>query len=620
MWLGLDGEGIGRQPHRYVLMCCSDADGRKSDYLEDVSGIPTEQGLTWLLDLASKGHKRREEEAHIAGYYLSYDWTMLLRDLPQRTLYRLLRPELRALPRGEGGFSAVRWRGFRLHYLSGMMRIARGEKSVTVWDVGKYYQSRFVAALEQSGIAPSALIERMKLERGTWDENDLDRMRDYCLEECRALASLCELLERQHHSIGLKPRSWHGPGSTASALLKRYDVLASHAALTPTVSDLASRAYFGGRFEQSLIGSRQAVRSYDIRSAYPFAATTLPCLAHGKWVHRRRAPKDDAIALVRYRVTDIGDRVWGPLPCRLQDGSIVWSRGGQEGWVWNVEFQAAVRGWKKAVVYRKEHWELVSRCACRPFGFLAELYQERLRAPENKQVLKLAMNSVYGKLAQSTGGGSKWSSRVWAGLITATTRAMLLDLITAHSDESKLCALATDGAYTSEALDLDTQNALGSWEEGAPKFMTFVRPGIYWSHADILSWYGRPDDKSVVEAARKAVRSRGISRAHLLTQVALTEAAIARGDSRAILGTTTQFGGARECVYRTASGVYRRSRLYGEWYDMPATLSLEPTPKRDLDWRPPLLDGVQSAPYVRGLSKDALQLRLLGSILEGRIR
>ena len=616
-WLGIDGEGIGRSPHRYVLLCAANDEGF-SDYIEDVNGLSTEAALNWLLSLPAAHTRKHNVESKVAGYYLSYDWTMILRDLPNRSIYRLLRPETRSCSRDEGGgFTPVRWRGFRLEYLSGMMRIKKGERLLTVWDVGKFFQSRFVAALEQAGIAPPTLIERMKAERGTWDERDLDRMRDYCLEECRYLSRLVTLLDEQHERIGLSLRSYHGPGSTASALLKKNGVLSSHAKLPPVVEELCSRAFVGGRFEQAVIGAADDAYSYDIRSAYPHAASTLPCLAHGKWVHRRQAPKDDAVALVRYRVTDIGDRFWGPLPCRLDDGSIVWSRGGHSGWAWNVEFQAALRGWR-GVEYRREHWELVKRCDCQPFAFLPALYQERVRRPENKQVLKLAMNSAYGKLAQSIGGGSRWSSRAWAGLITATTRARMLDLITMHDDESRLLAIATDGAYSQELLGISGER-LGDWEIGAKGAMTFVRPGIYWSHADVLAWYGAPGDKSLTEAAAKAVRSRGIGRRHLLTQLVETERAIGSEVERAALGKTQQFGGARECIYRTQAGQYKRSALYGEWYEMPATLSLRPEPKRDASWRPPLLDGVESAPYKPG-TVASKKLRLLGSLLEGRIR
>lgn len=622
-WLGFDGEGIGRNPHRYVMVCVSSSDKRFQDTLTDVNGLSTEAVLSWLLKLPASRKRKGDKSEHInlAGYYLSYDWTMILKDIGPRGVWRLLRPEVRLRSRDEGGgFLPVQWRGFRLHYLSGMMRIERGDRVVTVWDVGKYYQSRFVNALEEAGFAPSKLIERMKQERGTWTLDDLDRIEPYCLEECQNLAALCEQLESQHEAIGLSPSTWHGPGSTASALLSKHKVERCHARPSAAVQDLAERAFFGGRFEQSCIGLREDMLSYDIRSAYPHAMVTLPCLAHGKWVHRRKAPKDDAVALVRYRVLDIGPRVWGPLPCRLDDGSIVWPRGGSSGWCWNVEFQAAL-AWR-GVEYGREHWELVKRCDCQPFSFMRELYEYRMSRPELKKPAKLAMNSGYGKLAQSIGGGSRWSSRVWAGLITATTRARMLDLITLHSDESRLAAIATDGAYSSESdiNGIEDEKALGCWEIGEKGLMTFVRPGIYWSHADILEWYGRPGDKTIVEAAAKAVRSRGIGRRHLLTQIIEAEGAISCGTERALLGVTTQFGGARECVYRTPSGVYKRSPLYGQWYETPATLSLKPEPKRGADWMPLMLPGVESAPYRAGKSKDAKLLKLVGSMLEGRLR
>lgn len=615
-WLGLDGEGIGRAPHRYVQLCYSDASGGVQDYIEDARGITTADALAFLMRTPAAHERKRSCEWQIAGYYLSYDWTMILRDLPNAALHRLLRPELRVRPRSEGGgFSPVRWQGYQLHYLSGMMRIQKGNRQVTVWDVGKFYQARFVAALEASGLAASDLIQRMKLARGTWEESDLDETLTYCLEECRELAKLVELLERQHEAIGLDLRTFHGPGSTASALLTKHNVARCHADAPPEVDALASRAFFGGRFEQSLIGSATGVYSYDIRSAYPHAATSLPCLAHGRWQRRRKAPKSGAVALVRYRVKDIGERSWGPLPCRLADGSIVWPRGGSTGWCWNVEFQEAREGWR-GVEYAGEHWEFISGCRCQPFDFLPELYRWRVERPENKQVVKLAMNSVYGKLAQSIGGGSKWSSRVWAGLITATTRARMLQLIRLHSDESKLASIATDGAYSTERLDIGG-DALGEWEVGEKGFMTFVRPGIYWSHRDLLAWYGAPEDKSIAEAAAKAVKARGISRAHMLTQVSRAEAAIAQGEERTVLGVTTQFGGARECVYRVGNTA-KRSKLYGEWYQMPATLSLGPAPKRQADWSPPLLDNVESAPY-RPDGPEAAKLQLIGRLLEARI-
>lgn len=594
MWLGLDGEGIGRAPHRYVMLCSADSAGWR-DYVEDVNGLSTDACLRFLFTLPAARTQHRGSDMRVAGYYLSYDWTMILRDLPNRAIFRLLRPELRARPKNEGGgFSPVRWRGYALHYLAGMMRIARGSRSITVWDVGKYYQCRFVQALENSGIAAPELIRRMKLERGTWIESDLDRMRAYCLEECTHLARLTELLESQHNAIGLHPTAWHGPGSTAGALFAAHGIDQYLKEPPAPVEDCANRAYFGGRFEHSLIGIRDSVTAYDVRSAYPAAMTALPCLAHGRWVHQTRLPRQDATACIRYRITDIGDRVWGPLPCRLPDGTICWPRAGTSGWAWSVEFWAAQRGWK-GVEFAGEAWVLRSGCKCHPFDFMHELYNWRISKPENIQVVKLAANSGYGKTAQRI--RSKYSSRIWAGIITATCRARMLELITRHGDESHLLAIATDGAYSTESLDIEAPG-LGSWEVEHEGRMTFLRPGIYWS--------------------AEKVRARGIGRRHLTEQMALAEQAITEHQSRLSMGTSVHFGNARQCVYATPSGVLRRSKAYGEWLDLPVTLSLAPAPKRTDDWRPPALEGVESAPYG-AVSADARRLQALGLLLEGRM-
>jgi len=595
MWVGVDGEGFGRMPHRYVMLCANDSEGQRADYIENMNGLPTLDCLEWFLSSPAF------VDANVCGYYLTYDWTKILTDMPDRLIYRLMRPEMRLRPNGEGGgFSPVKWKGFKLHYLAGMMKISKGRRKVTVWDVGKYYQSRFTAALESSGLAPSELITRMKAERGTdsWNESAAGTMRVYCLEECQYLARLVTLLEGQHKAIGLKPSTWHGPGSTAGALLKKHRIDTYIAKLHPEIQHAAECAYFGGRFEHSIIGSRDDVHAYDIRSAYPWAASSLPCLAHARWVKRRTLPKPGEVALIRFRVRDIGPRVWGPLPCRREDGSIVWARGDFTGWAWSVEYWPAVKGWD-GVEFAGECWVLEPGCEHRPFEFLHELYAWRVSKPENKQVVKLAINSVYGKLAQVVGGG-KYASRAYAGIITASCRARMLELITLHHDERNLLAIATDGAYSTEDHDIGGPG-LGQWECENEGRMTFLRPGIYWSE--------------------EKVRARGVGRKQLAAQLDAALQAIESQSPELKLGESDQFGNMRECVYRTPKGEVRRSKAYGEWLTMPVRLSLSAEPKRSLDWMPPVVPkGTVSAPYAKSRqSRDARALQLIGSLLEGRI-
>lgn len=575
-WLGLDGEGIGRGPHRYVLLCASDADGAH-ETLEDERGLSTPRCLDWLLRFATR-------DVVLAGFYLSYDWTMMLSDLPAKLLYRLWRPELRALPKGEGGgFSPVRWRDYRLHWLAGMMRVGRGQRSVTIWDLGKYYQEPFVAAVQRWRVLDDdqlAMVRAMKARRATFATADRDDVRRYCALECQALAELAARLERAHVAVGLRPRGWYGPGATAAVLLRRERIHERRGEIPPAVADAADRAFAGGRFEQSALG-RHRVRGHDIVSAYPYAALLLPCLEHGRWerVTREREAVSRSVrhAVVRWRLSDVGTVPWGPLPVRLDKGRIIYPRSGATGWTWRTEYQAARKHWS-GVHFGGEAWVLRGECDCRPFAPLLDLFRQRAEVGKQSGpgiVLKLAANSVPGKLMQSV-GAAQYASRVWAGMVTSQTRAQLLSAIATHDDWADVVAVATDGVYT---RDLDWTPAapplapdmLGAWETSAPQDIVFLRPGIYCG----------PD----------VVRARGVGRALLAgrTDLCLTR-------SHVELGVRAAFGAARQSVYMVR-GRAKRSPNYGQWRDVAVRVSLDPAPKRAPDWGLVALGGVDSAPY-----------------------
>lgn len=601
-WAGLDGEGSGSLPHRYTLLAVSTKDG-ESYTAEDWEGLSTFDCLKFLTSLP---HNLR-----LGGYFLGYDWTKILTDLPDRSIFTLLRPEYRELPADEGGgHSWVRWRGFSLHYLGGMMRIKRGRgHCYTVWDLGKYYQAPFVDTLKKWDIKVDVEeVAAMKEKRDTFDASERERIRRYCLTECRALADLAEQLEQAHVDVGLRPNAWHGPGSTASAAHKklgtkerRGEELIPDAARVPIDS-----AFFGGRFEQRIMARFEKVWGRDIASAYPYQAYQLPCLEHARWTWTRdnRRMKKARHALVRFKVDDIGNVPWGPLPCRLGSGAIVFARSGFSGWVWRDEWMAAVTGWNG--LRFEGAWVLETDCVCRPFAPLLDWYKERVRIGKSGKgiVLKLALNSIYGKLAQTV-GHPQFASRVWAGMITSGTRAQLLRAMLAHSSLEQVVAVATDGIYSLEEAELEPSRlapeTLGSWESEYHGAMVFARPGIYWSEDD------------------PTVRARGLGRKKLSEQRETLGAAIARGETGVVeLGTSRMFGGARACVYRTKSGEVKRSKHYGEWHDVPARLSLSPAPKRAPDWSLHRLGGVESKPYsMAKTSDDARVLQLMGELMWG---
>ena len=583
-WIGLDGEGEGRTPHRYTLLSYSDESGKRADSISAPDGLRTAECLDFLLSIPW--------DARIAGYYLGYDWTMILRDLPNKSIYRLLRPEARYRPADEGsGFSPVHWKGYKLNYVAGCMRVKNRERSVTIWDVGKFFQCPFAKAIRLWGIGTPedyATIDRMKAARSTFTADQGDEIAAYCELECRLLAQLIAKLDATHNEIGLKLHTWHGPGSTATTALKLMGIREKRGTMPDAMRDPVSRGFFGGRFENALLGEvKGPIHGFDIVSAYPFQAYILPCLEHGAWEYTRLQGRIERArgALCRYRLQGDKDSAWGPLPCRLDNGRILFPRGGSQGWIWRSELMAASNGWRG--VDLDGAWVLESDCDCQPFARVLDWFREReaMGKDAKGKTFKLALNSMYGKLSQSV-GRPQFRSLIWAGMITSGTRAAILDVLAPSQDD--VLAIATDGIYATRELALPdapiSGSRLGTWEAKTHGDTVFLRPGIYWSKNE--------DPKA-----------RGVGVKHMAQHASAAMTAIKRREPIARLGVHDCFGGALQCV-REHRGQYQRSNRYGEWFPVPVQVSLGAAPKRRDDWSLWELDGVESAPYrasVQGL-------------------
>jgi hypothetical protein len=118
------------------------------------------------------------------------------------------------------------------------------------------------------------------------------------------------------------------------------------------------------------------------------------------------------------------------------------------------------------------------------FDWVAPLYQERLALGKDRRghLLKLALNSIYGKLAQRS-GSAPYHDAAAAGLITAMTRARIIEAI-AHNPKA-VFAVATDALFAFEPLPLDIGDDLGQWERKIWHDLFIVRSGVYWSPSNL---------------------------------------------------------------------------------------------------------------------------------------
>ncbi len=592
--IAVDGEGVTLPDgqHIYVYMAAADGKGDMGS-IANPSGLGSAEIFDFLIALPQDRLK--------VGYGLGYDKTLWIRDLPDESIWLLARPEVRQSVSTKTGKPTppkpVDWGEYRLNQIHKRFTVRKGKRGCTIWDFLGFFQRTFVRSLTDWGIGTKeelARIQAMKDQRGDFANlSDVD-VQAYCRAECRLMAQLADKLIQAHRDAELTLRSYYGAGSTASVLLDRYDGRDQKARIPPEMDRPVQRAFFGGRFEISRIGPVQGViHQYDIASAYPHVISQLPCFRCGKWELAKTPSQTDLeisqAALVRYHLPALDDasvhpvasayglelataKPWGPLPFRRNDGNIIFPQTGR-GWAWRDELLAAQRF--APHIQPKEAWIYKSDCECPPpFAGFQDEFKRRIEWGKSGkgQVLKLGMNSGYGKRAQRT-GAQTYRCMVSAGIITSSTRARLLDAIGLASDPSKILSVATDGLLSTEPLPLQaTEKVLGGWEHSVMTQGVFMlRPGFEFSLAleNTKSVKARGAGKGVVTAQRQAI----------LEQWEKEPGKVFTLEGR------TLFRGMKTSITKSADGYKRKD--YAKWESRPMDISYAPTPKRPYaapDW------------------------------------
>lgn len=696
--IGIDGEGYdlpdGR--HVYSYMAAVDEHGEVRAEARNLAGLSFLECMGVLTALPRDALK--------FGFMISYDYTMMLRELPDKELYDLLHPDdrvRRACRKCKTLYSTqlhkrcpkphcrsvegvdvrrkVYFKGYGLDYMNGKLSVTSPEKTaggnrrvpVVVWDVFRFFGCSFVKAIGDWRVTTAENVERvlsMKKKRGAFMPADQDSVEAYCREECEYLAQMMRKLIRAHADEDMRLTSYFGAGSTATTLLRKpkpekglggYDIpdyKDDFASLDPELQKAALSAFFGGRFENSVIGRvEKKIYSSDIASAYPYALTWLPCLKHGKWKHVRfkgpieckLACSGADLALCRFTVAPRTEKerktiAWCPLPCRTENGSIVFGTG-FSGWGWWQEVRPASLYWSDLVTIT-EAWLWHSTCEpClhaqerdKPFGFLPEVYKKRIAWGKDGRgiVLKLGPNACYGKTAQRLGENPPFQSWIWAGACTATARGMLLEAIGKAQDPWSVLALATDGIFSTRPLDLPTaldtgthglkdpstdeeKSALGAWDKKTiAEGLMLYKPGMYYRLAP-----KSPDD---------VFRARGLGRVELSEQRRKLEKGFDRWNKKdpdyTVKLKSRRFWGAKLCVRamtvcecgKSWAGTLERmcprcgklgiemktgrAPVYGTWSQRDVQISFATLPKREAVMscnrlRVRDLGGAESYPY-----------------------
>jgi len=394
-----------------------------------------------------------------------------------------------------------------------------------ICDAGAFFQTSLLNAINPKKWAKGTAIvsdkemEILEVGKGNRANAEFDAtMIEYNVLENDVLARLMATVNEGFVADGIRLRrdQWFGPGQAAQAWLRNIGCPTGEEireVVPPWAIDAARMSYYGGWFEVFVHGVIPGTAyAYDINSAYPYAISQLPCLLHGEWTQGTGDPgplPKGNYRLINARFEGRNPYI-GTMPHRDENGGI--SRPHHtEGWHWQHEVNAgkAARTISKVEILE---WIEYKPCKCPPpLREIKDLYQGRLEVGKETpfgKSKKLVYNSAYGKMAQSI-GNPKYSNSIYASLITAHCRTMILRAIATHPDKAKAVAMiATDGiVFLSPHPKLNVHaTELGAWDYGEHENLSILMPGLYWDDAS---------RESIRAGENLKLKSRGVSGKYL---------------------------------------------------------------------------------------------------------
>jgi len=451
---------------------------------------------------------RKYPHAYHVGFAFDYDTNMIIRMLRPDKIERLRKTG--SVLVGNFRIEHVQAKWLQLtQYGQNYKRNKNDKFTVRIADMFGFFQCSFVKALyanipDHPLMAEIEKIEAGKEARKNFTYAQIDYITSYWETEIQLGAALAENLRDKLYAVDLKITRWHGPGALANHVYKLNGII-SHKALTPEpVREAARYGYAGGRFELYRLGRHTGgtggVYGIDINSAYPAAISKLPSLSEGEWKHVLDPASIAEFGIYRVRLKGFGGPVKKPSPLFHRDHahniSYPWI---VEGWYWTPEIRLIlpIRGRGVEIIEGYEYTGFHTR----PFGFVEEMFYERkalkARGDGAQMALKLALNSLYGKMAQRVGWERNgrpptWHQLEWAGYVTSATRARLYSVI-ARIPWDDLIAVETDGIYTTAnpaTLGIEHSGDLGKWEITQYEELMYVQSGVYFAkHGD--EWEGK---------------------------------------------------------------------------------------------------------------------------------
>jgi hypothetical protein len=429
-------------------------------------------------------------------------------------------------------------KGIFLSYIGSgkMMKIGQKGGCVTFIDIATFYEGMTLDAASKKFLGKGKNpvdAERIGEEKGYFETN-VTEILEYC--KIDALRTL-QLSERMRNIIEscVMPKgklSFRNPISSAKIVelyvKDNYQFPRIPKGVVEKYHICAEEAFHGGMFQTFKRGVfDKTLYSYDINSAYPAVMNTFPHWANGVF-EKVKAPSNGEYGWYAVRF----DCPWIPFDdfsspyseefcfgdlehcstALLNKKSVMYPTGVREQWITKVEYEWMLKHGFECHFVTGIEWRQSSEEYESPFSWIPKVYERRQEikdtGDESQYALKIVLNGMYGKTAQSKHGYGQLSNFFYASYTTAVPRLMVAEVTLKYPEN--MIEIATDSALLDRMVELPLSKKLGEWGLDVYEKGLLVGSGMrqmwtkdgFTTHARGVTYKRDWDMKKAIESVR----------------------------------------------------------------------------------------------------------------------
>jgi len=372
-----------------------------------------------------------------------------------------------------------------IHYIAGkyFSIIDGANHSYRFYDLNNFLSTSLNNAsnkyLKEGKLTDIVDSSRLNTDIEYWKENE-ENIIKYCIQDSALTQRLAvwffNLLE---NSLQFLPNAPYSKGSFAQEYFLHKCYIPTINGIDREVLRYAYNSYSGGRFEILKRGKFDHVYTYDIKSAYPSVMANLIDVNNGKWYYTTEYQDNAYYGYYHCKVEFYHSLI---SPFMVKEGSLnIYPNGKYEQWLTQKEIEFILSHFNNVEIEVIDGWYFIENSVNYPLKEeIEKLYEWKNTEKDDdiKYVVKIVLNSLYGKFIQTVGGNTgRVFNPIWATEITANTRLQLLEL--ALQNINSVIGMSTDSVHSEIPLTYNDTGKLGAWDLDFEGEGIFVMSDVY---------------------------------------------------------------------------------------------------------------------------------------------